>query len=115
MHMVALYTVWHNFVKQHKTLKNALGAPYIIMERLPGRIFLVWEPHSSFSRDTAQLREVWLQAARMLARLHMVDWQNGRTPIKRSRWRSQARRLASGVAKGAGLPFGPRPSQRSSS
>jgi aminoglycoside phosphotransferase (APT) family kinase protein len=55
--------------------ENALGAPYIIMERLPGRIFLVWEPHSSFSRDTAQLREVWLQAARMLARLHMVDWQ----------------------------------------
>jgi hypothetical protein len=22
MHMVALYTVWYNFVKQHKTLKG---------------------------------------------------------------------------------------------
>jgi aminoglycoside phosphotransferase (APT) family kinase protein len=53
-----------------------LGTPFIVMERLPGRVFLVWEPHSSFPPDPAQLREVWLQAARMLARLHMVDWQS---------------------------------------
>ena len=37
--------------------------------------FLVWEPHSSFPRDPIQVRRVWLQAARMLARLHEVDWQ----------------------------------------
>ena len=55
--------------------EDALGTPFIVMERLPGRVFVVWEPHSSFSRDLVQLREVWLQAARMLARLHMVDWQ----------------------------------------
>jgi aminoglycoside phosphotransferase (APT) family kinase protein len=53
-----------------------LGTPFIVMERLPGRVFLVWEPHSSFPRDPAQLREVWLEAARMLARLHIVDWQS---------------------------------------
>jgi aminoglycoside phosphotransferase (APT) family kinase protein len=54
----------------------ALGTPYIVMERLPGRVFLVWEPHSSFPRDADQLRQIWLQAARMLARLHRVDWQS---------------------------------------
>jgi aminoglycoside phosphotransferase (APT) family kinase protein len=54
---------------------GALGVPFIIMERLPGRIFLVWEPHSSFPRDPIQVRDVWLQAARMLARLHKVDWR----------------------------------------
>ena len=52
-----------------------LGTPFIVMERLPGRIFLVWKPHSSFPRDPGQLRSIWLQAARMLARLHKVDWQ----------------------------------------
>jgi aminoglycoside phosphotransferase (APT) family kinase protein len=56
--------------------EGALGTPYIVMERLPGRVFVVWEPHRSFARDPVQLREIWLQAARMLARLHRVDWQN---------------------------------------
>ena len=55
---------------------DVLGTPFIVMERLPGRVFLVWEPHSSFPRDPAQQREVWLQAARMLARLHTIDWQS---------------------------------------
>jgi aminoglycoside phosphotransferase (APT) family kinase protein len=54
---------------------DRLGTPFIVTERLPGRVFLVWEPHSSFRRDIAQLRQVWLQAARLLARLHKVDWQ----------------------------------------
>jgi aminoglycoside phosphotransferase (APT) family kinase protein len=54
---------------------DVLGTPFIVMERLPGRVFLVWEPHHSFPRDQAQLRKVWLQAAVMLARLHKVDWQ----------------------------------------
>jgi aminoglycoside phosphotransferase (APT) family kinase protein len=52
-----------------------LGAPFIIMERLPGRVFVVWEPHGSFSRQQIELREVWLQAARMMAKLHKVEWR----------------------------------------
>jgi aminoglycoside phosphotransferase (APT) family kinase protein len=52
-----------------------LGTPFIIMDRLPGRVFLVWEPHGSFPRDPIPLRGVWLQAAQMQARLHRVDWQ----------------------------------------
>jgi len=55
--------------------ENELGTPFIVMERLPGRVFLVWEPHPSFLRDQPKLRDVWLQASRMLARLHNVDWQ----------------------------------------
>lgn len=54
---------------------DALGTPFIIMERMPGRIFLVWEPHHSFLRDPIEARHVWLQASRMLAALHKVDWQ----------------------------------------
>ena len=30
---------------------GALGTPFIVMDRLPGRVFLVWEPHGSFPRD----------------------------------------------------------------
>jgi aminoglycoside phosphotransferase (APT) family kinase protein len=55
---------------------DRLGTPFIVMERMPGRVFLVWEPHSSFPRNPAQQREVWLQAARILARLHKIDWQS---------------------------------------
>jgi aminoglycoside phosphotransferase (APT) family kinase protein len=52
-----------------------LGTPFIIMDRLPGRVFLVWEPHGSFPRDPIRLRGVWLQAAQMQAQLHKIDWQ----------------------------------------
>jgi aminoglycoside phosphotransferase (APT) family kinase protein len=54
---------------------DVLGTPFIIMERLPGRVFQVWEPHSSFPRDPVRVRRVWLQAARLLARMHQIDWQ----------------------------------------
>lgn len=55
--------------------EEELGAPFIIMERLPGRVFVVWEPHDSFARDPAQLRSIWLQAAKLLAQVHRVDWR----------------------------------------
>ncbi|MCO5130134.1 MAG: phosphotransferase family protein [Xanthobacteraceae bacterium] len=52
-----------------------LGAPFIVMERLAGRVFVVWEPHPSFSRDPADLRRIWLQAGALLAQVHRVDWR----------------------------------------
>ena len=55
--------------------EDQLGTPFLVMERLPGRVFLVWEPHASFSRDPAYVREIWLQAAKLLARVHTVDWR----------------------------------------
>ena len=30
---------------------DVLGTPFIVMERLPGRVFVPWEPHASFSRE----------------------------------------------------------------
>jgi len=64
---------------------DALGTPFIVMERLPGRIFLVWEPHSSFLRVPIETSHVWLQAARMLARLHKVDWRTSLPDWERPR------------------------------
>ena len=54
--------------------EDQLGTPFLVMERLPGRVFVVWEPHASFSRDPAHVREIWLQAAALLARVHLIDW-----------------------------------------
>jgi aminoglycoside phosphotransferase (APT) family kinase protein len=54
---------------------DALGTPFIVMERLPGRIFFVWGPHTSFPREAPMVRALWLEAAEVLARLHKVDWQ----------------------------------------
>ena len=42
---------------------------------MPGRVFLVWEPHGSFPRDPAHLRESGCRPRKMLARVHMIDWQ----------------------------------------
>jgi aminoglycoside phosphotransferase (APT) family kinase protein len=55
--------------------EDVLGTPFIVMERLPGRVFFVWEPHRSFPRDGTSVRAKWLQAARLLAHLHRVDWR----------------------------------------
>jgi aminoglycoside phosphotransferase (APT) family kinase protein len=55
--------------------EDLLGTPFIIMERLPGRVFFVWEPHASLPREREVVRAFWLQAMRLLAGLHQVDWQ----------------------------------------
>lgn len=51
-----------------------LGVPFIVMERLEGRTFIVWEPHDTFGRDPVIARPLWMQAIPVLARLHRVDW-----------------------------------------
>jgi aminoglycoside phosphotransferase (APT) family kinase protein len=51
------------------------GVPYIVTERLPGRTFVVWDPHPSFSRDPAAVAPLWRAAAAALARIHAVDWR----------------------------------------
>ena len=55
--------------------EEPLGAPFIVMERLPGRVFLIWEPDASFARDTPTLTSVWIQAAQALAAIHRVNWK----------------------------------------
>jgi len=65
--------MWAFFVVSPR--EDVLGTPFIIMERLLGRVFFVWELHGSFSREILALRAIWLQAAQILARLHQLDWQ----------------------------------------
>lgn len=55
--------------------EDLLGAPFIVMEKLPGRVFVVWEPHASFGRDREMLRSIWLQTATLLAGIHQIDWR----------------------------------------
>lgn len=57
--------------------EQPFGAPYIVMERLPGRTFVIWEPHAAFGRDPAALRGLWQQAAHALAGFHRLDWTQG--------------------------------------
>lgn len=53
-----------------------LGTPFIIMERLAGRPFLIWDPDPAFDRDPAAVASVWTQAARALATLHRFNWRS---------------------------------------
>lgn len=55
--------------------EQPLGAPFIVMERLAGRVFLIWEADASFARDTPTLTKVWTQAAQAQAAIHKVDWR----------------------------------------
>jgi len=55
--------------------EDLLGAPFIVMEKLPGRVFVVWEPHASLVEDPATTRSVWLQTATLLASVHRIDWR----------------------------------------
>lgn len=49
--------------------------PFIVMERLPGRVFFVWEPHRSFSRQGPQAVGIWRQCIEQLAAFHRFDWR----------------------------------------
>lgn len=51
------------------------GVPYIVMERMPGRTFFVWDPHVSFSRERAETESLWRQAVEALPRFHRFDWR----------------------------------------
>lgn len=51
------------------------GVPYLVMERLPGRTFFVWDPHPQYARDPAAVMPLWRQAVETLPRFHRFDWQ----------------------------------------
>jgi aminoglycoside phosphotransferase (APT) family kinase protein len=50
-----------------------LGVAIIAMERLPGRTFVVWRPHSVFLAEPSRTQGLWFQAAECLARLHTLN------------------------------------------
>jgi aminoglycoside phosphotransferase (APT) family kinase protein len=55
--------------------ETVLGVPFLVMERLRGRTFVMWEPHTSFATDAVAVRPLWLDAAVALAGIHSFDWQ----------------------------------------
>ena len=48
---------------------------YVMFERLPGRAFIVWDPHPSFDRSAGAVAPLWRNAVRALARVHAFDWK----------------------------------------
>ncbi len=73
-----------------------LGAPFIVMERLPGRSVIVWEA------DGDDLESYWTEAAQMLARFHngisaadLMLWERpGTLEDEIARWRRLIRHSA---------------------
>lgn len=51
------------------------GVPFIVMERLPGRVFFIWDPHPSFPRTAETAAPLWRQCVETLSRFHKLDWQ----------------------------------------
>jgi len=60
------------FASEDETL---FGVPYIVMERLPGRTFFMWDPHPSYAREPAVVEPLWRQAVEALPGFHLFDWQ----------------------------------------
>ncbi len=53
-----------------------IGTQFIVMERLAGRTFVIWEPHGSFDTSVVAVRDLWLQCVRALAGFHKLDWKS---------------------------------------
>lgn len=54
---------------------DCFPVPWIVMERLPGRGFFVWQPAEVFDRGRAACESLWTQCAEALPRLHAFDWR----------------------------------------
>jgi len=55
--------------------ERAFGVPYVVMDRMPGRVFFVWDPHPSFARTPEVAAPLWRQCAETLPRFHRFDWR----------------------------------------
>ncbi len=51
------------------------GVPYLVMDRLPGRVFFVWDPDPAFDRTPAAVAPLWRQCVEALVGFHEFDWQ----------------------------------------
>jgi aminoglycoside phosphotransferase (APT) family kinase protein len=51
-----------------------LGAPFVIMDRLPGRTFIIWDPAPSLVRAPQRMPAMWVETAQAMAKLHRFDW-----------------------------------------
>lgn len=57
--------------------EDQFGAPFIMMERLKGLTFFVWDPDQSFDRSNEAVASLWRKCASALAAFHNFDWQAG--------------------------------------
>ena len=55
--------------------EDEFEVPYVVMEKLKGREFFIWEPHESFDLADDKVAPLWRQVAEVLPRIHQVDWQ----------------------------------------
>jgi aminoglycoside phosphotransferase (APT) family kinase protein len=55
--------------------EDEFGVPFIMMNRLPGREFFIWDPDPSWSREPEVVGPLWRQMAEALPRFHQVDWR----------------------------------------
>ena len=51
------------------------GAPFIVMERLVGEPFFVWQPAPSFDLSRGAVAPLWEQTIDAMVELHRFDWQ----------------------------------------
>ena len=51
------------------------GTPFILMERLAGEPFFVWQPDAAFDRSDAAVAPLWTQTIDAMIALHRFDWQ----------------------------------------
>ena len=51
------------------------GTPFIMMERLRGMPFFVWQPDPAWDRSDAAVAPLWEQTIDAAAALHRFDWQ----------------------------------------
>lgn len=77
--------------------EDALGAPFIVMTRLPGRSLIIWNPDSSFLDMGTALEDLWLAGARALAEIHQFRYD-----IHLANW-EPASRLSSELDRWAAL------------
>ena len=49
--------------------------PYLMVERLPGRTFHVWEPDASFDRAAEAVALLYRQGVQALVQVHQLDWK----------------------------------------
>ena len=66
------------------------GVPYIVMEKLPGRTYFVWDPHPSFARTAQAGGPLWRQAVRPCRRF-IVSIGSASLPIGRHQSRCRSR------------------------
>ncbi len=55
--------------------EERFGVPFIVMDRLPGRVFFIWDPHRSFTREREATEPLWRQCVEALPPIHRFEWR----------------------------------------